>query len=415
MKFMAPKTRNEFPLGSAQIACLSVTLIGILILVASVLMTDKPATYDEIHILREVSHLKEKGLSRSFLDNYRLGHGPLPVFLQYLFEPLTFLEPPGIRLVNLGFLLMLVTIQFFVLRRMGSRSPLSSSLSIVAAPMIWVMGGMALSEMPAMCMNALAVWLLMVSMEDILVKTRVVIFAILGGLALGIAIVGRQPFLLVVFALPVLLLDRRESRGELILFCLAALAFPAILFSLWGGLTAPRMVSNVEGISIFHGALSLGYGAILVLMWAPRYFHMNLRVIFLLLCILCLNMILGFEEWIPLNRVARAVFSDSLLSLYGRFIAGVFMCLGAMFLISTLRNAWSNRHDKFYLFLCIAAVFVLACAAKITVQFSSRYPGTAIPLLLLIADRYNRPDMLKAASMTLGIGAGFVSLWSYLY
>ena len=275
---MLPQKRKAITLQLAPKVCLLVTVVGTIILVASVLITNKPPTYDELNILREVNHLKEKGLSLDFLNNYGLGHGPLPVFLQYMLEPLTSLKPPGIRLVNLGFLFALAITQFFILRRLGSNSVVSSSLSIVAAPMIWVMSGMALSEMPAMALAALALLLLLVSVEDVKDKTSMVC-AIVGGLALGVSIVGRQPFLTILLALPVLAPGGRKSSANLILFCLAALVLPTILFSVWGGLTSPGAVSNVVGISFYHGALSLGYGAILILIWAPRYFHLNLKIV----------------------------------------------------------------------------------------------------------------------------------------
>ena len=393
--------------------CIFINILGLLILFLTTLYSVNNLIYDEPWYLRIVNSLHEKGLSVSFLKNLPGPPGPLHTIVHYIFEPLTNLEAPGVRLVNNFLLIAIIYILFFILKKIGSSHPFISATSIIGIPIIWVLSGMALTEIPAILFVSLSILFLLLALNTSSQKFAYFL-SFLGGLSLGISVLGRQPFLALIIALPILAFKNKNARNILLIFFVSAIVLPLIVFFIWGGIVPPKTAKVQTGISIINGLFSYCYAAIMMLILAPKWFSIEAnKLIAICVPIFILNLIFGYAETIPMLFVANKVLSPFYLTIYGRFVSSLMLGLGVIFLISTLKNMWQHRNDTFFLFLCLSTLLLLGTSIKITHQFSSRYTATAAPLLLLIADRYSLVTRWKAVRVFGGGFLGCLILLSY--
>ena len=138
-------------INSARLAGLIVNILGLLLLVVAVCFSPSSYVYDERFHILGVELLKNQGLSLEFLQGTgRSAPGPLYFMIHYLFEPLTNLNGPQIRLVNLLFFVLTIAALFLICKSFSFSNPLISSLSIMATPLVWPIAGMALTEIPSM-------------------------------------------------------------------------------------------------------------------------------------------------------------------------------------------------------------------------------------------------------------------------
>jgi len=77
--------------------------LEIIILFALILIAPKDLVYDERYYMETVPMVFEYGFSKEFFTNLGYHAGPMYAWVQVLFSPLTYLKPPGIRLVSLFF------------------------------------------------------------------------------------------------------------------------------------------------------------------------------------------------------------------------------------------------------------------------------------------------------------------------
>jgi 4-amino-4-deoxy-L-arabinose transferase-like glycosyltransferase len=402
----------------SELICLLVSLLGLAILCITTALGRHPLTYDEPYYLNQVELVHKFGPSVAFLRALPGPAGPLYAIVHLLFEWITHLEIPGVRLVNTLFLLLMVAALFYIFKLQKSQSPLTSSLSIIGAPMIPVVAGMALTEIPAMFFISLSLLLLLIAIKvDDSKKKRSSVLALLGGVALGISILGRQPFLVVLFTLPLLLLgsEFRKRLKLLALFCISSLILIAPVFYVWGGLLPPVTASIGNGFSLRHGLFSFSYAACLFLIFAPKWFSVGkgATIVVVILAGL-LYFVFGFATFIPGASVAGATLPDWGVTIYSRLIPIIGTALGAVFLLSTFKNMWLRRDEEVFLFLSLTGMCIVGTAMKVTHIFSSRYTAMAIPFILLMADPYSKNNSWKAARLGLGIVLGLLSLASYL-
>lgn len=407
---------------SSELACLLVSIVGLLILISIAAFTRQPPLYDEPLYLDTVELLHRFGLSVSFLNKIQVPAGPLYALVHFIFEPLTHLEVPGVRSVNIIFLLLTIAVTSFTNSVLGFEKPLLSALSMVTVPMTWVISGLALTEMPAMFFASLGILLLMVTTNAKATGTKTsrrnpmkFLPAAIGGLAFGLSILGRQPFLVVLIALAILIRSPK-NRAQILIFLSTAIILPTIIFSVWGGLVPPQMARVGEGFAIHHGILSYAYAAFTMLIFAPKWFSIGSKsIIGVMLGSLLVNVAFGYVEITPAYSLAQKFLPEPAITVYTRSMSGLMVGLGLTFLISSLKNMWINRKNRNFIFLCASALLICATPAKITHLFSSRYTATAIPLLLLVSNRYTEANYWKAGRMLTGSLIGFLSLWSYFW
>ncbi|CAN0048612.1 unnamed protein product, partial [Phaeothamnion confervicola] len=247
-------------------AVLLVAFLGLVMMVATSpdsFLHDGPAYVKYIPLLRQ------HGLTEAFLDSLPGAAGPLYAFVHLAFAPLTDLRPVGMRLVNVALLVVVAGILAAWLKQQNRRDYLVAAFSILIVPMTWVMAGLALTEMPAMVFATLSLYLLLKGTEALERGRPFLRWFVASGICLAGAVWGRQPYLLLA-GVPVVmaLLDRRLRIAALVFAAIVvASAIPLIIA--WEGLVPPDDGAD-EGLSLLHGAISLGYAGICFFLLVPR-------------------------------------------------------------------------------------------------------------------------------------------------
>ena len=373
----------------------------------------KKLFYDEPWYLSTVALLDQHGLTADFLRALPGPAGPLYTLVHGALAPLTGLTPPGVRFVNVGFLGGTIVALFGILRLDKSANPLVSALSFTAAPMIWVVTGIALTEMAATFFSVLALGFLWSALGG---KSTwySLLLAAMGGLCLGLAILGRQPLLVLLVPLPLFAIYDFRLASRVILFVIISLILPAMVFTVWRGLVPPRTGYVGDGIAPMHGLLAFTYAGCVMLVWSPAWFQMNFSFVVTIIAISCLgNAVVGFGQYEALHSLAIRFISPQMMPIYGRLVWGGLVSLGLIFLFAQVRHTWDRRKDVKFVFLSVVVLLLLLSSMKITHLFSSRYVVSALPPLLLLAEPFTVAGRNKAFRILLGGVIGAVALYGY--
>ena len=398
-------------------------LAAFLIVVLVVLVASSPHrfVFDEDAYQENVPRLLELGASRRFLIEMSCPAGPLYPFVHVAAYPLTGGEPPAIRFVTVAALLLALLGFGWVCRRRGAAVPTACAAMLLAVPQVWKTSGIALTEIPAVAAMLCSLGLLLsVVYRDPDRQSGgalLTLGAVGSGLLMSAAILGRQPLVVAHLTSLLLLLDRRVGRTRLLVHFTTALALPAYVFSVWGGLL-PRVrvdSSFKEGLSLEKPLLCAGYAAVAMLIVAPRWFRVRVTVgAGVVLAAVAFNCVTGMRPWMPLETTLNSVLPESLLRPVQLVSGGLFFGLGVLFVTATLRRAWEHREDRFFLFLCVAALLVMGTRARMSGRMSSRYIIAFMPLLLLAAAPYMwRTLRMRAAALLAGAALGAFTLWRH--
>lgn len=216
-------------------------LFGLFTLIVILFVFNRPPFYDEDDYLKNVALLQKYGFSRAYLVNLIGSAGPLYSTVHYILEPLTDLQAPYIRLVNIGFLLGII---YFTGRtvQLLNFTCWTYGLNSMAIPMTYVISGLALTEIPAMFFYSAGIYLIIKAISSSASNVNGIIKLITGGICISLAILGRQPYLLTLAAFPILFYNKKNYKKNSILLIITiifSVALPCYVFSVWNGLVAP--------------------------------------------------------------------------------------------------------------------------------------------------------------------------------
>lgn len=259
-----------------------ILLSGLIALITLQFVFDRPPFYDEDDYLQNVAILQKHGFSNAYLLNLIGSAGPLYSVVHYLFEPLTHLQSPFVRLINTGFLAGTMYLTSLTLRLLPHTNRLYA-LMAMAIPMTYVISGLALTEAPAVFFFSTGVYLISASAAQGNAYTTAIIQSLSGGLCISVAILGRQPYLLVLAALPILFFYQKDDIKGVVLLLLAlvmSLAMPAYVFMIWNDLVAPSDAASYdqiasEGVSyrLDFFFLCIAYYCIALFLIAPGFYR----------------------------------------------------------------------------------------------------------------------------------------------
>jgi hypothetical protein len=395
-------------------ACFAVCVVGYLALIAMVLTSKNDLWWDEVWYLRSVPELHRLGLSVEWIRGLPGPSGPLFALVHALLEPLTGLRSPGIRLATIGITALTVVALAAALKARRVPHAFPKAAGLLAVPMLYGAIGTAMTEMPAalfFCASLAALFAAAYRAER--GDRSAYPLAILAGVACGVAITGRQHYLMAPLA-SVALWRRRTWKVALIYGALGV-GVPAPVFFIWDGLVPPFMQAEESGLSLAHGLSAISYAGVIYCLYDVGWLlRRPVAVALVVAACIALNVATGTLDHVPFLRVAMRNLSPTALHYYGLVASGVMLGFGLAFLLHLAGMAFERRGDAVDLFLCVASAILLAAPAKIVHMFAGRYIATSIPLLLILGTERSPDTYGKAARLALGCLGGLISLRVYL-
>ena len=392
-------------------------LMALAIMIAvspSILIYDERYYMESSYVL--AAHFDLLAPLRTPLD---LAAGPLYPYLHVLVAPLTQLQLPAVRYVNMASLVAVLACSWRTLALFGYRETAARAAMLLAVPMIWPTSGMALTEMPAMAMAALSVLAVAEAVSGPVAR-RAWLWWVIAGLAAGLAILGRQTYLPALLGFALVGWKQPFQRGGALLAVLLAVALILPMIVIWGGLSPPTQVPSMRSIAPEYGVLAFIYLACATLLIAPGFFAAALAtprraLIGAGLAVLAgLAALFGAIHFEVAARVIAAVPSGLQVPVDLALRAGM-TGVAALFLIAAAVNVWERRDDARLVLFTALTVLANGTAAGIGHQFSSRYVLIAFPFALLMLQPWVRPGAWAAARLALGAALGFASLSAYYW
>ena len=394
---------------------LLIAALAAIVLIALVAGSPSQYIYDEPFYL-EGAHLLARGASfRDFLlAPLNTPAGPLYAVMHWLLSPLTGLRPPAIRVPNLLLFGAAGAAIAFTMARWRLTDPWARTAMLLGLPIMWISAGMALTEMPALafasfCLAA-AAWAMTGPAEA---RLRLWGGFILAGLCLGVAVLGRQPYLPAAGGFLLIVLFEPRFRWPAALAAILACAVPLPVFLLWGGLVVPHE-ARVGGIDLSHGALAFAYMSALILILAPAYFMTKWR------WSLAAGLVAGLAilpfGGVP-DPVAPGIAAHLPPVLAHLFQLGASVILvggGASLIVASCINILDRRDDRVFVLMVVLTLGLTSTAAAVVHLFSSRYLMTAFPFALLAVQPYFTPSRYAAARLAVGALIGYLSFVHYL-
>ncbi|MBW8686734.1 glycosyltransferase family 39 protein [Chitinophaga rhizophila] len=401
-------------------------IAGYILLFVITLLHPQPPLFDEPLFIPNVYLFEQHGLSRTFLLNIdNQAPGPLYQFVHYALKPITHMQTPGIRLVNTIMLLLIILLLAAIISRMqkhGKQHTWLPAIHIMAIPMVWQVSGMALTEIPPMLFASLSIWLLLLAIEQAAKHHWAgLLFAVIAGLCLGLAILGRSPF--VVMAPAALLLLLHTAGGKMkwaivTIYIGLALACCIPVFLIWEGLMPPKQaIISQGGLVPWHGILAFAYGALIAVIIAPSWFIYNKWVLISLVVIYAILLPANYfwlhYEYAPLNEALKKIFPAAFMQLYPYLISPVLATIAVYFLYCACWQGMERRTEPFFLFILCSTLLMLATSFKVTHLFSSRYVAQAAPLFIILLAPFIRVSYGQWIRFTAGMIIGLLSLETY--
>lgn len=341
--------------------------------------------------------------------------GPLYAVLHWSLAPLTGLHAPAIRWVNFALLAALVLALAQTMRLWALDHPVERALMFLAIPTAWVTSGMALTEIPAVTAIAFSVlssaWAMTAPPSA---KVRIWSGFALAGVLFGVGVLGRQPFLPAVIGFVLVAIFSVRLRWAAALALLLALAVPAPVFLLWGGLVPPAVAFVAGAIKPEYGALGLAYSGVFVLILAPNYLVTRWKTILPVSIVAAITVTLAGGLSIEVAAGVARHLPPMLARVFQFGVTVVLVASGVAFILASGVNAWQRRDDRIFVLLVLLSVGLALTPAMVSHQFSSRYLMMTFPFLLLAVQPFFRTNGWAAGRLAAAAIFGFFSLQAFL-
>ncbi len=385
------------------------SLIGLVLASPPILFFDEPAYAQYARLLRQ------HGPTAQFLTALPGSAGPLHAFVQILFEPITGSAAIGTRLVNVFLLTLLIAALAGILRRRSATYPWISAASVLMLPAVWVIAGLALTEIPAILVATISLALLLRGLEALEHNQPQLLWFAASAITLAIAAWGRQPYILLA-GIPLFLafLDRR-LRVAAIVYLAITLTLTLPLFLLWNGLTPPHDRTYYQKwLAPSHALLSFGYTGLWFYFLAPGYGWMPRKHLLILsVPIAIANFLTGAIALYPFWGLLAPHLPDAANYAYGTGCGTVILTFGATFLVRLLTYLREIRHNLPLASINAGLLFLVASPALIPYQYSARYTAIALPFLILSVEPSRDWSWRTVAAAALGCALGYMSLAGY--
>jgi hypothetical protein len=388
------------------------------VLLAMVVLSPGILINDENNFTHNIPLLGQYGLSAKFLNSlFNQSPGPLYQLIYYPLELIGIKPIREFRIINLLFLYSIVYLLYRLIKLENIENALLRALLIFVIPVTWATGGLALTEIPTIFFAICSLLVLKISLS--VAKHQLLLLSI-SALLLGISIIGRMQFLVIIPAALYLLIKSKDVPWKsIIIFLLLSSILPLCLFITWKGFVPPHVQSVQSGINLMYLLFSFGFTWFFILLIYPDWYKIPklgfyLKILGILTLVLFLLNVLFFNiGFMPIKTLTR-LFPISIQSYYEHYSSLLFpcimLCLSLLHFIALSYHISNSRGNTWQVFLLIAATLLAMTALKSSAQFSSRYPYQAFPLLLLFCAKDIKVNFSLLIRVLIGIGIGAVSL-----
>ena len=398
---------------------LDIIAFGILILTTLFFYSSHYQYIDEVVYKENVTLLYKYGLSDKFFWEYLGPPGPTYAFLHALFAPITHLIPTRMRMVNVamfGILLYSLTTFF---RQTHLPHHKENAFSILSAPITFMVACLAITEIPALTFLLLGYQMLLLALKNEHFGQKYAL-AILSGLLVSLAIMGRQTYLVSLLTLPILYFpEKKKTDIVAIALCLIfSLLFPLKVFSVWQNLVPYQCLAANQEYVFAHGILGLGYSAIFVLGWNVDFFakispkhsaHFLVGIIFIFVT----NHFLGLVEFLPAKILTERFFSPTLQPTIAKMFGSLCISISLYFLYSLAIKTFEKKKNVYYLFALANYLVILATFFKISHMFGARYVFQAFPFLMYLVLQDKKFHAKNLTLKIIFLLLGLLFLWKY--
>jgi len=398
-------------------------LLGFFALVIYVMIQRTGPLYDEpLHLARALAFNARPSFSSWLINNTSSAPGPVFSLMHYALSlGHGALPVPWVRLPNLLLLGAILWLAARHLEQLGHPHARAVGVSSMGVPMVWVLAGLALTEVPSMAGVALAlVAAFEVGRSDPASRVwRQVILGLIVALGVAIAVGGRQTYLAIVPSIFLLAASRRATAMQAAIAIGLGLVPAALLFLTWRGLVPPGVKAIVRlerGYRSEFVVLAFGYAGITALLLAPRLFLLHpKKVAVAVLGAVLVNSLLLRAEMMPLQSVVHRVHSPLFARVLTWASGQIFAVVGGAFLASVVLEMSDRRTDRIFVAHALGLVLLCFECGAMPFGFSSRYIGMGLPLLVPLMSRYLVFGPWAVARLCLGMALGFASLHSYFH
>ncbi|MFN8346819.1 MAG: glycosyltransferase family 39 protein [Spirosomataceae bacterium] len=397
---------------------LGVCLTGFTLLFFQVLSSPAEAKYDEILFYPNLLLFQQYGLSvYSLLNIKNQAPGPLYELIHSFFSSFTALQFPAVRYVNFLLLVLMTVLLYRILQEVfKSEDAFIKAFSLMTVPMLWSIGGLALTEIPTLFFGVLTLYFYF-AISPARTFTANTVYAVLCGFSLGLTILGRTQFLVIFLTMGLFVRSAPKSLffiRSLTLLIAAFVCFP--VFYLWKGLTPPTLRYQSE-TNLFYGFLALSYSSMAFFILAPSWFYIKRRHLPYYAALLCaaLAVNLKFElyHYLGFNSLLSRLKNPELLHLLSLVIPCLFVPVAWLFLSGFFYRLREQRNHKEQTFLYVSFLLLILSSVKVSHIFSPRYVAQALPLAVLMAAPYFTLNRWRVGIGIAGIAIGSFSLNAY--
>jgi hypothetical protein len=406
------------------------SLIILVTLIVGTALRSQAPFWDEFYYLENVVILENLGFTEEFLVNYKGPAGPTYSIIHYFLKPITMLQAPMVRLVNIVFLIgtLLILYRIFLNLNKSRINSIVFALSSLAIPTIYTISGLALTEIFAIFFLTTSLFFITKSYQT---NKNNYWLAIISGLSFSFAILGRQPILVLWLALPILFLKResgvefdfskREFLKFIIVTVLFSLIFPLYVFCVWGNIQPASEAFTGVGLSPRNLILAFGYAAIFTFLINPNYFILKRAFLIKkeLLLVIFISVLINFFilkiKFTPFKSILSNFLNDALFEFYEIGCGSFLSVVGISYIYFMVKKQLKEK-NRLSVFFLMGFLLVIATSIKVTHQFSARYVAQAFPLLV-VGLNINRQhvSVWSIVCLTLAGALGLLSLSSYFY
>ncbi len=234
---------------------LIIFLFNVFLFILLMINYNRPAIWDERFFRYNLFLFQKEGLTAKFLTDMRIqAPGPLYQLIHALFYKLTEYDLSKTRLVNFGLFLFVQFMVYQILQLFTIKRKEIYLLIFLALPGVFVTSILAMTQMPTYTMLSVFIYFFIKYLKttDKALKPAPfhILIGVVCGVFLGLAIIGRVQFLMLLPGLVILLFIRRKS--DYAYFLLPAIIASSMIylpvFLTWKGIVPPKVGFVETGI-----------------------------------------------------------------------------------------------------------------------------------------------------------------------